>query len=510
EQCYYGTDPENPDTDGDGVDDGTQYGTGSSSGSVGGLESNGRLADQLARRAIRHTRMTPQHHTAALTDPVLLEELIAALELEGRQRVVSTPADLPSLTNAANVLAYDFLDGDAVAASVLVVETEGELYEHSKALCDRAGGSTLLTVGPSNGFLRAAFRHGEEATLDHAVEFKLYAEGDRFRREAHWLSEQYAAPSETQAVLNVQFWGRRSADVAELVQAFEAALQERDLLRNPPGVLDESSPDAITRGAILSAPTVAIASATLLGRSLDLTVTRFHGAERPIDLHIRGLRANGERLDTHHELLAVAEPTPLHLDVGLLAEATVDVYEDDTLVDRLWISDGAWAPFDDSLWGGRSEVSGFDARCLAEAHHRDGGLPLSGCAHIDAVQVDQFAGVARHIPRGIDLDGFTTLSFWYRSDRRVRVCLEDTQEGSQHCRTLAAAPEGRDADVGLGGLAQVRLLQFTQSKPGRLEVSGVRFHDVAPSSSGCSAAGSAPALSLLWGVAMLWVRRRNF
>ena len=138
ESCFYGTEVENPDSDGNGVPDGEQYGGDASSGSVGGLESNGRLSEQLARRAISRTRVATRYDRFMVTDstaPLLdFAEMVQNLPLEGARVVDATPSDLPVLTNATGVYAHDFVDkSNRVVASILAVETIGETYEHSKA-----------------------------------------------------------------------------------------------------------------------------------------------------------------------------------------------------------------------------------------------------------------------------------------------------------------------------------------------------------------------------------------
>ncbi|MBL4636927.1 MAG: hypothetical protein JKY56_23950, partial [Kofleriaceae bacterium] len=505
ESCYYGTDPANPDTDGDGVNDGEQYGSGSSSGTVGGLESNGRLSEQLAKRAIARTRYTPDNRwyekssqlSAAAENTSLrrFERILQSIPMPEYQVVQSTPGDLVQLTNATDVFATDYLDQNGnIVGSVLVVETKGETYEHSKALCDRAGGATLVSAGAvgNHSLVSANFRHAEKQTLDQALEFKLYEEDDsRMSLESRWLRQHYSLPNQNQSVLNVQVWGRSHGLAQTVANAAVKALQDADALHQPVNqVLDESTVDTWVAPTelISGAPTIVITEAELLGSNLDVVVERFSGqGSLPVRLLVHRLAPNGTMLEP--QVIAVdtvAGPTRMRLDVGLVRDITIDVLDGDSVVDQLWLADGAWAPFDDSLWGGGTIVDEFNTTCSSHSvndlmRDRSTTLELSGCAEVDSSSVDRFVGVARHVSRGVDLESFNSILFWYRSDERVEACAEDTELGLRYCSELEASPQGQFADLTLLELkwndGRVHLVTFTREQAGVLEVSGLAFSD---------------------------------
>ncbi|MBO6940101.1 MAG: hypothetical protein JJ863_34335 [Deltaproteobacteria bacterium] len=532
ESCFYGTDPTNPDSDGDGTNDGEQYGSESSSGTVGGLESNGRLGSQLARRAIARSRFTAPAGLAervgaaglALTDPALGEitSIFDSLHVAGLGRVDSTPADLAGLTNADDVYAFDLVDGSTVQGSLLVVETIGELYEHSKALCDRAGGATLVDVGALTGLdvLQATYRHGEEGTLDQAVELKLYQRADgRWSTASRWLRDHYDAPHADQRVLNVQIWGHRPGLVQQLTNDLLRALGEDSLLvedTNTP--LDESTVDSWSRPTTVhaAAPSVAVTSATLLGSTLSFGIERFAGGPDGVQLRITRVAPDGSSMTSQEvDLGELAGARSVSVEVSLVRDLTVDVLEGERVVDRLWLSDGAWSAFDDAIWDGRTEAS-FSNECVSQPYF-DGGIHLSGCGRASAENVDRFFGVARHIPRGVSLEEMGRVRFWYRSTHGAELCVEDTATGARSCNRLTASPSGRYAQLSLDGLRgdgeRVRLVSLTQKRAGSLEMSALTFAPGTPvsaPSSGCSAAPGrgAPVTGLLLVSLVLFRRRR--
>jgi hypothetical protein len=198
ERCDYGTDPANPDTDGDGTPDGTQYRGGATPGAAGGLESNGRLAVALGRRQLAQTlrrsatnasrandlhKLSDEDPQASLPvaelgqvgDTVLAALLPAAGPRDATARS-ATPSDLPAVTNAKAVAARDYVDANGTPlGTVLLIETAGAVYEHTKAVCDRAHGATLVDVGASASelpALRAETIQG--AQRDRSITVVLY------------------------------------------------------------------------------------------------------------------------------------------------------------------------------------------------------------------------------------------------------------------------------------------------------------------------------------------------
>ncbi len=522
ERCAYGTDPANADSDGDGVDDGTQYGAESSSGDVGGLESNGRLSSQLARRAITRSRMSlANRRVDALGGhgENALEDLLGVFPMDGYSEVPSTPSDLPALTNATAVYGVDYVRAGHTEGTLLAVETEGALYEHSKALCDRAGGATLLAASTlGERAIMATYRHLGEGTLDHAVALKFYEEEDgSWQMESRWLRQHYAPTRPGQRVVNVQLWGRSPEFVRTLHDRLVARLHTAQRIQGD--VLDEEWPDEIVRRTPLEGPPVVISEGEYIGRHLLLSLQRLHGADGArVDLRFRPRGIDGDALAEREWVLSegdsrllAGEGLHLSADIGLASEVVVEVREDGRLVDEVWLSDGAWAPFDDGLWGGGTQTIEFDGACESHLHHAASELPLGGCAAATAQRVDRFVGVARHIPRGVDGGEFGGVSFWYRSTSALTSCVEDTRHGVRDCETLAAAPQGRmvfrplrlaaDSDRSHG--LRAHLLTFTQDRPGTLEVSALGFHvdGPVPAASGCSAAsgtGSQGASVVLW------------
>jgi hypothetical protein len=171
----------------------------------------------------------------------------------------------------------------------------------------------------------------------------------------------------------------------------------------------------------------------------------------------------------------------------------VDLLVDGQVRDKVWLSDGIWVPMHDGLFGGGTVEHGFsNTDCIVERDAVAGtlrlseGLPLSGCATLDA-EVDNYAGVARHLAAGaVDVRAWGDAVFYLQSDRDVSFCVESLK--GQACAPVAAAPEGAWVSVDLDDLtwfgdvdprADTRLVVVTSAEAGPFEltVAGLSFTD---------------------------------
>lgn len=488
-------------------------GSGSSSGIDGGLESgldtrpNESLGARLARRAVARTtqgRLDPAGWASIASTRNALDgarsPLTDLLPLEGpgtSAPVDATPGDLPALTNARDVVAADYVDAEgARVASVLVLESVGAPYDHAKALCDRAGGAELdvadTTWVADVELPRFGLLHRDGAR-DHAMEVRLYARDDgAFDLHGAWLASQLPEAASTQRILTVQVWSH--------VPGYEVTLLE-ELLAH-----------------------------VELGDRLGATPPRAHLASiakrgGEIAFRIMGEETSGDTLrvtsrDERGELTTRSRPVALGdvLEAEGVLDATVELLDaGGEVLDRTWVSDGAWTLYDDALWGGRSVVHAFSdgtdgSGCPAAGAVPEGALAFAGCARTHTT-VDQAAGVARHFGGGaskLDLEGFGTLAFQLAAEgtSSVEVCVE-SRDGRRACAD-AQANEGEVrldlgafASTGEGELCEgapldaVSLVTVTAPGPGerRVEAWGLRFLPGTPSAEpDCEAPAIAPAL----------------
>ncbi|MFT6161716.1 MAG: hypothetical protein ACJA00_004313, partial [Myxococcota bacterium] len=180
ERCWCGTDPNNTNSLGGGGSDADVCSPGVSSGGEGGLESNGRLQSALAHRAMRGTRGVRRQ--LGLVSESMWQSLVPDTGPLGSVPVETSPTGLALYTNADEVRAWDYMDADGRrVGAVMVIETTGALYEHTKAICDRAGGAALTSVGAASigggEVVRSSFLT-EDTQRDHSTTVMLFEQPD--------------------------------------------------------------------------------------------------------------------------------------------------------------------------------------------------------------------------------------------------------------------------------------------------------------------------------------------
>ncbi|MBV1861248.1 MAG: hypothetical protein KUG77_22715, partial [Nannocystaceae bacterium] len=437
---------------------GIQTSSGGSSGEDSGLESNGRLGAALARRAVARSqrpgwmlpadadKLAHRVGTTDATDPDLASRFPELGPAGSAPRNV-TPGDLLVLTNATGVAAVDYLDQDSqTVAGALIVESIGELYEHSKALCDRAAGSSLSAVRtsaePQGQLLRFASQQTKSATGEYAAEMKLYEQSDgRWVVHTAWLHDNYPPVAQGQRVLNVQAWSPRAGYELALLQDVIAHAQAH-------------------WGITAQAPEAYIRHASSIGSTVSFELSE---GGRDNDLHLQ-LATRATDGDWVVQALSLATPRSTIEGTGPFAEATLELVDPEgTIVDRAWMSDGAWTVLDDSMWGGATTVQSWSAQTcpnVKAVEDAPDAMRLDGCGRLRA-DVADFAGVARHLGGGaapLRSAEFGGVAFWLRSNREIKVCLEDSQKApeDQACVLLSARPGGEVVQLPLSAFQSLQ------------------------------------------------------
>jgi hypothetical protein len=201
-----------------------------SSGSDGGLESEGSLADKIALRHFeRQTHLQPEFDNP--TEDKSFEKnrrqaRIAADDLANfipispfvnSRSFISTPTDLPQITNAKKVLAVDYFVGKYRTAALLATYTENEVYNHTKTICDRLNGGKILEIKPiqiSGGNFILTKILQPTLIVEYAICFSLADNGTHYMSESRWGIDEFAKGKN---YLNFQIWASSTTDAEALV-----------------------------------------------------------------------------------------------------------------------------------------------------------------------------------------------------------------------------------------------------------------------------------------------------
>lgn len=327
-----------------------------SGGNSGGLESNNRLSQAIAKRNYRRAKNSNRERvaehlpsydasTASSTKNgfLKLNDLVPIGILNESHAVESTPKDLIDITNASDVFAVDYFSGENSLASVLALKTEGKVYEHSKFICDRLLGAEVHSV--ANIYLREqpfirTIIYRADGSREFVLSFSVRLDDGGSRVESHWNLDKY---TEGEDYYNFQIW---TSSIDDLISLSEGILDLVDL-RAPILGYDNSEP-----------PHVFVKRAAYNQGKLLLEVMNNNFSK---ELLIEGgVRRTETSITESLTEKVYLEPyiNNLELEIGNIFDLGFRITADvGTTPDDLFISDGPWG-YDDSAQG--TEVLSYE------------------------------------------------------------------------------------------------------------------------------------------------------
>lgn len=203
-------------------------GGGLESESLGGLVSKLEINDiknSIVRRidykkAQRFVKTQVNGVAAKGTDAVSSLQRFMPAALPNTTAFINTPSQLTSITAAVDVLAVDYVADDRAKAVVLGITTRGGVYKHTKSICDRFRGGTLLATQEVaiNGYklIRFVLRMND-GNVEYCIAFDAgkSAGRDYFALQANWLIHNYVGDD---SVFNFQVWAADPANTNKLAE----------------------------------------------------------------------------------------------------------------------------------------------------------------------------------------------------------------------------------------------------------------------------------------------------
>ncbi|MBC15131.1 MAG: hypothetical protein CMM85_19445 [Rhodothermaceae bacterium] len=416
---------------------------GASTAGEGGLESNGSMAQALASVLYGRRQQTAARGDAGLPAPRLVplaearrsqarlssSALALAVPSFGPSESIAvevSPTDLLPVTNAIDVVAADYLraDGRRVGAIFATATAPGEVYEHTKPVCDRLRGGVLDGVErvsvAGQPFVLTRLTQAD-GSVDYAISFVVYRTGDQRVVDSRFLLHEYDTAAMADAeVLNFQAWGPSREYAAALVAATLAELSGEGPLRFR------------NQGAQApELPTVFVRTGRYEDGHLVLDLYNAAGAT---SLRLTGgtmTRAEGAAPVPFTQTVAVPGGSPdepfvtVAVETGALFDAAFFVETDQSAApDRLYLADGTWGVALDPT----SEAARLDAFEVAP----EAGTPLDGVRRVEravrvAGQMDSFATLYRTLAPGggaLDLSPYSYVEFEAAGSGEVQVLLQ--------------------------------------------------------------------------------------
>jgi hypothetical protein len=324
-----------------------------SSGSDGGLESEGSLADKIAKRNFNR-QITPQLDYTRPTEALQYKQSSRAARTSasdlslftsekpffgfpGFENVVantSTPNDLKQITNATEVLAVDYFQDTSRIASFLSTYTPNGVYSHTKAICDRLNEATLMKIENITlndaTFILAQLKQ-KNGDIEYAISFSGYLEAGKLHIESFWTLDEY---SKKAAFYNFQAWAINPNIAKQLVIK---ALQQAGALYDV--VLENTDKAA-------PLPKVYVQNGRYENGQLQLKLSNPSALTGSVT--VQGVLARSETNKNKEAwsktiVLSKAKEENLTIQVGQLFDTGISIVNSvDSQVDNLYLADSPW------------------------------------------------------------------------------------------------------------------------------------------------------------------------
>jgi hypothetical protein len=203
-------------------------------GGGGGLESES-LGGLVSKRDFNYLKNSiDKHYNYAAMQPVqsgnhssrttvssgsILKRLVPASMDANTSAYEASPSDITDITRAVDVYALDYVSNNHAKAVALGITTLGKVYNHTKSVCDRFRGASLVTTQTVNiqgyNFIQFALQK-EDGIVEYCIAFDAGKSAGRntFALQTNWLISQYAGDD---SVFNFQAWAADPANTVLLV-----------------------------------------------------------------------------------------------------------------------------------------------------------------------------------------------------------------------------------------------------------------------------------------------------
>ena len=325
-------------------------GTTVTSANDGGLESNGDLANLIAKRNFNriknnHSTNIKKYQSKFIakteksttsnkgTGELDLSSFFPETLMFGTETSNSSSAtDLLNITNAEKIVGVDYYNSNAdrIAAS-LATQTTGKIYDHSKVICDRLNNSTLVdnwvfnVKGHQIILLEIKRANGlKEYSLNFSIEM-LASEN---KLHSYWSIEQYPAGN----YLNFQIWGSSMDQVSFIANYILNKMEEALPLKSD----YKNDVDRI--------PTVFVQNGSYKNGKLYLTIK--NKGDNTL-LNIEGNKRETEQSDANLTSKNISLTGQLVEEIVVETGSLFDIGfsvkgNQSNLVDALYLADGPW------------------------------------------------------------------------------------------------------------------------------------------------------------------------
>ncbi len=315
-----------------------------SGGGGGGIESKS-LGDVISKRlygnAVKSvpevngygssTKFTQSGIIVNGPNDLTLNALVPASVDNTNAAYISTPLDIINFTNAVEILAVDYTKDNITKAVAFGTKTLGDVYNHTKPICDRLKGAELLDVKnlTVRGYQLMAYqikqRTGE---IEYAINLSAGTKANRntISLQSNWFTDNYQ-PDEN--LYNFQLW----AVSYEMVEAMA-----NDIIGK---LVNNAGVNSVTNADL---PKAYISKGHR--KATDLTVT-FKNSTSFTSGYFELKEKSNEQATTATRKIPFTVTangiSTLTIPVKDYYEGSIYVYLNNNLTDLVYLADGTWS-----------------------------------------------------------------------------------------------------------------------------------------------------------------------
>ena len=261
---------------------------------------------------------------------ITLSDITPTKVLNTNKSFISSPADLVNITNALEVLSVDYLNNKQTKAVAFATKTLGEVYNHTKPICDRLKGGELQEVTSYivNGIPLTAYRIKQRTgEVEYAINLTAGVATNRntINIQSNWLT---ANAINDEIMYNYQIWANSYEIATDIAN---------QILRN----LQTYGP--IQTKIVNDVPQVYVQKGNRVNNKLELTIQNNTGFNNGYFEVKQKNNENSTQIATTTPFVLKAHTSNIvELDVADNYEANLYMYVNGKLTDLVYLGDGPW------------------------------------------------------------------------------------------------------------------------------------------------------------------------
>jgi hypothetical protein len=319
-----------------------------SSANNGGLESEGSLATLIAKRNFKRvkentfadkkqlqqsfeksTSLMSKNQTDETTTPTLSSYFLTTGMFGTETASISSPTDLMEITNAEEVFSVDYYQGQNRVAAALATKTTGQIYNHTKVICDRLNNSNLEDVRTVllNGYeIIMAKLKRDNGEIEFTLSFSVQDLGAQNKIHSYWNIGQYPEGNFT----NFQVWGASMGQVSSIANYILNQYNEQSTLAE----------DVVLNRI----PTVFVKKGNYKDGKISLTIVNKSGSTSLQFVGNKKITELGNIVNTtFSNSISAAYESEIELNVENLFDVGFTIEGNNSVQnDALYLADGPW------------------------------------------------------------------------------------------------------------------------------------------------------------------------